>query len=210
MSRGWLGVLIQDVTRELAESFEMDKPRGALVAKVLDDSPAAEAGFQVGDIVLSFDGRTVNRSSDLPPIVGSTQVGSRVPVQVLREGKTLELTVRTAELPEEETLRASGKPPEPGTAKANSLGVTVADLSDEKRKELDAPEHGVLVTEVSDGPAKRAGIRAGDLILMLNSRKVKDADAFTAISDSLEAGKAVSVLVQRQGNPIFLAVKPGD
>lgn len=210
VSRGWLGVLIQDVTRELAESFEMDKPRGALVAKVLDDSPASDAGFQVGDIVLSFDGRSVDRSSDLPPIVGSTDVGSRVPVKVLREGNTLELTVRTAELPEEETVRAAGKPAQPGTAQANSLGVTVADMSAEKRKELDAPEHGVLVTEVRDGPAKRAGIRPGDLILMLNSRKVKDAGAFTEISESLEAGKAVSVLVQRQGNPIFLAVKPGD
>ena len=139
-----------------------------------------------------------------------TEVGSRVPVKVLREGKTMELTVRTAELPEEDEIRTAGRRPVPGTAEANALGVSVADLSDEKRKELDAPEHGVLVTEVKDGPAKRAGIRAGDLILMLNSRKVADAAAFSEISGSLEPGKAVSVLVQRQGNPIFLAVKPGD
>ena len=131
-------------------------------------------------------------------------------MQVLREGKTIELTVRTAELPEEEELRASAPGSEAPTAKANSLGVTVEDLTPAKRKELDAPEHGVLVTEVAEGPAKRAGIRAGDLILMLNSRKVENAAVFTELSASLSPGKAVSVLVQRQGNPIFLAVKPGD
>jgi serine protease Do len=209
VSRGWLGVLIQDVTRELAESFGMEKPAGALVAKVLADSPASEAGFQVGDIVLSFDGQDVERSSDLPPIVGSTRVGTDVPVAILREGKTVQLTVRTAELPEEDALRASARE-EPGSASAGKLGITVVDMSAEQRKENDAPEHGVLVTKVDDGPAKKAGIQPGDLVLMLNNVKVKDAASFKELAGGLAAGKSVSILVQRQGNPIFLALKPED
>jgi serine protease Do len=209
VSRGWLGVLIQDVTRELAESFGMEKPAGALVAKVLADSPASEAGFQVGDIVLSFDGQDVERSSDLPPIVGSTRVGTDVPVAILREGKTVQLTVRTAELPEEDALRASARE-EPGSASAGKLGITVVDMSAEQRKENDAPEHGVLVTKVDDGPAKKAGVQPGDLVLMLNNVKVKDAASFKELAGGLAAGKSVSILVQRQGNPIFLALKPED
>ena len=207
VSRGWLGVLIQDVTRELAESFGMSKPQGALVAKVLQDSPAANAGFEVGDIVLAFDGHEVDRSSDLPPIVGSTRVGSDVPVKILRDGKTLELTVRTAELPEEGEIKLSGND-RPGSASADRLGITVADMTAQQREENDAPEHGVLVTEVKDGPAKQAGVRAGDLVLMLDNAKVKDADAFRDMAGKLPAGKTVSILVQRQGNPIFLALKP--
>ena len=114
VSRGWLGVLIQDVTRELAESFKMRKPAGALVAKVLPDSPASEAGFEVGDIVLEFNGRGVSRSSDLPPIVGQTPVGTRVPVRILRNGESKTLYVKTAELPGEEELQATA-PARPGT-----------------------------------------------------------------------------------------------
>jgi len=207
VSRGWLGVLIQDVTRELAESFGMDKPQGALVAKVLDDSPASKAGFEVGDIVLSFDGNDVDRSSDLPPIVGSTRVGTDVPVKILRNGKTVRLTVRTAELPEESNLRAAA-PDKPGTASDDKLGITVADMSEEQRQENEAPEHGVLVTEVRDGPAKRAGVRSGDLVLMLDNSKVTDIAAFKRLASELPEGKAISILVQRQGNPIFLALKP--
>jgi len=207
VSRGWLGVLIQDVTRELAESFGMDKPQGALVAKVLPDSPAERAGFEVGDIVLSFAGEAVERSSDLHPIVGSTRVGTDVPVRILRNGRTVELTVRTAELPEEDPLRAA-RSDEPGTARAELLGITVADLSPEQREQHEAPAHGVLVTEVHDGPAKEAGVRAGDLVLMLDNAKVENARVFKEMATALSPGKAVSMLVQRQGNPIFLALKP--
>jgi serine protease Do len=202
-----LGVLIQDVTRELAESFGMAKPQGALVAKVLSDSPASKAGFEVGDIVLSFDGRQVERSSDLPPIVGSTRVGTDVPVTILREGKTRELVVRTAELPEEAAVQASAVD-KPGAARADKLGITVADLTAQQREENDAPEHGVLVTEVGEGPAKQAGIRTGDIVLLLDNTKVKDAETFKTLAGQLAAGKAISILVQRQGNPIFLALKP--
>jgi serine protease Do len=207
VSRGWLGVLIQDVTRELAESFGMDKPQGALVAKVLPDSPASKAGFEVGDIVLEFDGHAVDRSSKLPPIVGATPVGTDVPVIISRNGETVQLMVRTVELPEADEVQAALRE-RPGTAKADSLGITVADLSPEQRKESDAPAHGVLVTKLDNGPAKKAGVRVGDLVLMLDNIKVPSAKAFKGIVRNLSPGKAVPLLVQRQGNPIFLALKP--
>ncbi|MDX1528827.1 MAG: PDZ domain-containing protein, partial [Gammaproteobacteria bacterium] len=192
-----------------AESFGMEKPEGALIAKVLPDSPAEKAGFQVGDIVLEFGGRHVNRSSELPPIVGSTQVGERVPVQILREGKSRTLKVLIAELPEEEELKLASRAPE-GGATADKLGVTVIDLTAEQREEHDIKDNGVLVDSVSPGPASRAGVRKGDVILMLNNTKVKDSAHFKELSKDLPKDKAVSVLVQRQGNPIFLALKADD
>ncbi|MDH3413865.1 MAG: DegQ family serine endoprotease [Gammaproteobacteria bacterium] len=209
VSRGWLGVLIQDVTRELAESFGMGKPEGALIAKVLPESPAEKAGFQVGDIVLEFGGRYVNRSSELPPIVGSTQVGERVPVRILREGKSKTLTVLIAELPEEDELKLATSEQE-GGAKADKLGLTVIDLTSEQREKQDVKENGVLVENVSPGPASRAGVKKGDIILMLNNTKVKDSAHFKELAKDLPQDKAVSVLVQRQGNPIFLALKADE
>ena len=209
VSRAWLGVLIQDVTRELAESFSMEKPQGALVAKVLEDSPASAAGLQVGDIVLAFSDQDVNRSSDLPPIVGNTQVGIEVPVKILREGKTMQLMVKTAELPEEDQLRL-GSRARPGTAADSKLGIDVAELTDEQRKTQNAPEHGVLVTEVRKGPAELAGIKKGDLLLMLDNQKIKDSKEFKELTKAIPSGKTISVLVQRQGNPIFLALKTGE
>lgn len=206
VSRGWLGVLIQDVTRELAESFGMVKPGGALIAKVLPDSPAEGAGFQVGDVVLSFNEQEVKRSSDLPPIVGRTRVGTKVPVEVLRDGESRTLYVVTAELPEQEAV-AEAAVEEPDTAEANKLGLAVTDLTPEQREQLESKDHGVLVTDVGDGPARSAGIRKGDVILMLNGVKVENSTEFQSLASDLPAGKAVSILVQRQGNPIFLALK---
>jgi len=206
VSRGWLGVLIQDVTRELAESFGMERPQGALIAKVLAGSPAERAGLQVGDVVLEFNGHAVERSSDLPPIVGSTRVGVEVPVVILRDGNALRLEVLTAELPDEDDIELASSVG-PGSTTTNRLGVAVADLTDEQREELEVPEHGVIVREVGDGPAREAGIREGDVVLMLNNKNVEDAEHFKRLAEELPAGKAVSILVQRGGNPIFLALK---
>ena len=153
VSRGWLGVLIQDVTLELAESFGMAKPQGALVAKVLDGSPAERAGFEVGDILLSFDEHSIERSSDLPPIVGRTRVGREVPVEILRNGESVILNVTTDELPDDDELRVAAAR-SPQAVEANKLGLTVRDLSDEERASLDIGDQGVLVSAVSDGPGQ--------------------------------------------------------
>ena len=206
VSRGWLGVLIQDVTRELAESFGMDKPQGALVARVLDASPAKRAGFEVGDILLSFDENAIERSSDLPPIVGRTRVGREVAVEILRGGESMTLRVTTDELPAEDELQvaAAGSPDD---VEETKLGIVVRDMTEEERVSVDVAEQGVVVSGISTGPAERAGIRTGDLILMLNNHKVANSDDFERLAAELPQGKAVSVLVQRQGNPIFLALK---
>ena len=205
VSRGWLGVLIQDVTRELAESFGMGKPQGALIAKVLPDSPADEAGFRVGDIVLAFNEEAVDHSSDLPPIVGRTRVGTKVPVAILRDGKSQTLEVVIAELPAEDDIKLATKDG-PKSATDNKLGLAVADLTPDQLQEHDV-DHGVIVEKVEDGPARRAGIRAGDLVLMLNNEKVNNSEHFKELASGLPAGKSVSALVQRRGNPVFLALK---
>ena len=205
VSRGWLGVLIQDVTRELAESFGMERPYGALVSKVLDDSPAAASGFKVGDVIIEFDGREVERSGALPPIVGRTKVGKSVPVIVMRNGKRTTLHVTLGELPEEEEMKLSAAKEK---ASAGRLGLIVADPTAEQRSELELnDEEGVLVQSVEEGPAARAGIRPGDLIQRLDNVAVKDADHFAKLAAELPEGKALPVLVLRGGSPLFLALK---
>ncbi len=205
VSRGWLGVLIQDVTRELAESFDMDHPHGALIAKVLDKGPAELAGIEVGDIIIEYDSKKINFSSDLPPLVGSTVVDSKVPVKIIRRGKLQTIKVKISELPADDQLVASNEPaPE---ASVNSLNVTVKDLNANQRKELDVDDHGVLIEEVGTGPARDAGIRRGDILLLLNNIKVKNAAHFEQLLKEMPAGKSVPVLIQRRGGPVFLALK---
>ncbi len=205
VSRGWLGVIIQDVTRELAESFGMSKPQGALISKVLPDSPAEKNKLQVGDVILEFNGKRVISSTDLPPIVGSTPVGDKVPVLVMRDGKRTTLKVQLGELPDEDRKVASTETPK--ATKTSRLGVSVADLSPQQREELELESGGVLVEQVEKGAAADAGIRQGDVILRLNNEPVKDARDFGKQVKKLPAGKNVPVLVQRRGGPSFLALK---
>ena len=210
VSRGWLGVLIQDVTRDLAESFGMDKPMGALISRVLPDSPAGKAGLEVGDIIIEFNGKKVYYSSDLPPLVGRVRPGSIATLKIVRNGKTLTKKVKIEQLPEEDELElASGRG---GTAKVdNRLGAVVANLSEEQRKELKLEEQGgVLIEKVQEGPAKEAGLRRGDVILMLNNVKVKSVKQLKKLLEKLPEGKAIPLLVQRRGNPLFLAITLGE
>lgn len=209
VSRGWLGVLIQDVTRELAESFGMQRPHGALIAKVLEGGPAEKAGFEVGDIVTKFAGSDISFSADLPPLVGNSKVGSNVPVEIIRRGKTKTLTVKIAELPEEDELKlASGGGG--SSIKSNTLNISVKDLTREQREELQIEDHGVLVDSVADGPAKKAGIRSGDVLLLINNIQIKDAEHFDKIVKDLPKDKSIPILIQRRGGPIFLALKLTD
>jgi serine protease Do len=209
VSRGWLGVLIQDITRELAESFGMSQPAGALVAKVLDDSPAGKAGIKVGDVIIEYNGETVHYSSDLPHLVGRTRVGSDAKLKVLRDGKTHNLKVRIGELPaEDDMVEARG---EPKKIKADRLGLTVSELTTEQRKALEVPEGGVLVDEAKTGVAAEAGIQRGDVIVKLNNQDVTDVRGFRQLVDELPAGRSVPVLVIRRSGPLFMALRvPGD
>ncbi len=202
VSRGWLGVLIQDVNRDLAESFGMEKPMGALVARVLENGPAAAAGIQVGDVIVEFAGKPVHASSDLPHLVGRTTAGSDAKVKVIREGKTRTLTVRIGELPAEEELAIAADGGD--RTSDNRLGLTVEPLPVEAREK---GERGVVVREVRSGPAEKAGVRRGDVILRINGVEVTGLDQFREVARKLPAGKSVPVLVQRQGSPMFLALR---
>lgn len=208
VTRGWLGVLIQDVTADLAESFDMDKPRGALVSRVLPDSPASRAGFEVGDIILAFNGEKVNHSKDLPPLVGRTPVNESVPVRVLRQGKTRTLKVVIGELPAEDEIRVAND--EPKTSQLNRIGVTVSELTDAQRKMIEIDAGGVLVNEI-DGAAAQAGIRRGDVITMLNNEKISGIEQFEKVVKKLPANQSVPVLIHRaRSGPVFLALKITD
>ena len=205
VSRGWLGVIIQDVTRDLAESFGMRKPMGALIAQVMPDSPAEKSGLMVGDVIMEFNGRDVVSSTDLPPIVGRTPVGDKVPVLVMREGKQTRLRVQLGELPEDEVKVAASQAPK--ATMTRRLDITVTDLTDQQRKEMELGTEGVLVEQVERGAAAEAGIRRGDIILRLNHQPVQSAKDFERLVKDLPAGGTVPVLVQRRGGPTFLALK---
>ena len=202
--RGWLGVRIQDITRELAESFEMDKPHGALVAHVLPNSPADKAGLKVGDVIVAFNGESVNRSSSLPPLVGSADISKAAKVEIIRNKHSKTLSVKLENLPddEKELLSEKTKP------KANSiLGMLLKDLTKELRSRLKIEKYGVIVESVTNGAASNAGIRSGDIIMQMDGDDIKNTQHIKQLADKIKKGRFVSVLINRQGNPIFLALK---
>lgn len=207
VSRGWLGVLIQDVTRELAESFDMERPRGALVAKVLPDSPAERGGLQVGDIIVRFDGQAVESSSALPPLVGMTPLERDVEVEIVRQGKRSTRRIVIGELPSEEEIAAAGGQRPRMHREKNRLGVVVSDLNPEQREQYQIEQGGVLVTEIQAGPARTAGIREGDVILTINNEAIDSVAQFEKLVAEMEAEKNVAVLVQRDSGPLFLALR---
>lgn len=205
VSRGWLGVVIQNVTRELAESFGLSKPQGALVSRVMPESPAAKAGIQTGDVILKFNGKPISTSSSLPPLVGRTKVGDSVPVQVMRNKKKETLQVKIEKLADEEgPVKVGGKP---GRLVDDRLAIEIAALTDKQRELYDVEKGGVIVVNVEKGAAGKAGIRRGDVILSLNNLQVTGTKQFLDIARELPEDEAVPVLVQRQQGAIFLALK---
>jgi serine protease Do len=208
VSRGWLGVVIQDVTRELAESFGLKKPRGALVSKVVAGSPAQKAGFEPGDVILQFDGKKVPTSSDLPPIVGRTKIGKTVDVLVMRENNRKVLKVKVEELPEsDELIKTDAKS---GRLFDERLAIEVMDLTKAQRDKLDIKKGGAIVAKLEAGVAASAGVRNGDVVLSLNGEKIKNARHFLDLAKDLPEGRAVPMLVQRGSGAIFLALKIDD
>ena len=195
VTRGRLGVQIGDVSKDVAESLGLGKVRGVEVSLVEPGGPAEKAGIKVGDIILKFNGAAIERSTDLPRLVGATSIGSRAVVTLWRRGAQQDITVGIAALEEEKTVASKPVPKTPKPdATPNAIGLHVSDLSDEKRRELNAD--GVLV-EASEGGAARSGVRSGDLILQINNVEIKDARQFNAIVAKLDAKKPVALLVRR-------------
>ncbi len=199
VSRGWLGVMIQEVTPELAQSFNLDKPRGALVGQVLPDSPAQAAGIQVGDIIVAFNSQPVNQSRELPPLVGRIRPGASIPLILIREGKEQTVTIKLEELPEDaKQEKAIAVPPSKGR-----LGLTVTELPADQRQE---GVKGVWVKDVSEGPAASAGIRPGDIITRINNVEITDPAQFTEQVKQLPTGRPIPVLIKRDNGALFLAL----
>lgn len=196
VTRGRIGVVIQSVTQDLAESFGMKAPKGAIVSQVERDGPAAKAGLQEGDIITAVNGKAIDDSVDMPVIIGSMAPGSIAKLSIIRNNKDMTLDVKVEEAPNESASSNASK-----TAAANKLGVTVRPLNDEEKAK--AETEGLLVTE-STGAARKAGIREGDIIVNVNGVKIKKTDDLARV---LEKNKNLRVLVQRRDGRIFIPVR---
>jgi serine protease Do len=210
VSRGWLGVIIQDVTRELAESFGMDIPGGALVSRLLPDTPAERSDLAVGDVIIKFNTHEVGRQKDLPPIVGTTKIGAKVPVEVIRAGKNKTLMVTIEELPENLSTAQNKSGDNLNKIEKNPLNIVVETPSQEEREQYQIEDYGVVVKSLEEGPASLAGIREGDVILLLDNEKVNNVEKFDRLIEKIPRNKSIPILIQRRGNPTFLALKLED
>lgn len=214
--RGWLGVRIQTVTPEIAESLGLGKARGALVSTVTPDGPAAKAHIEAGDVIVAFDGKDVTEMHRLPRIVAEASVDKTVPVTVLRKGKETVLQVKIGELnghdeaEEKETEKETARPSVAGTEKIEDLGLTVAPVSvaTRKRFELDKDSTGVVVTNVgTEGPASDNGIQTGDVISEASQHELKTPkDLAELVKKAKKDGKPILLLIDRKGDMRFVAI----
>lgn len=206
VSRGWLGIGIQEISKELAESFGMKSTNGALVSNVEKGSPAEKGGLEPGDVILKFDNKTIETSVDLPRVVGATKPGKQVPVEILRKGNTRNLSITLGEMPtEKDEVVVSSKAP--AKTEVNRLGLILRDLTPQQKKRINGG-NGLLVVE-SQAPAAQAGIRRGDVILGLNNSEVQSLEQFDQQLAAIPAGKTVALLVLRDGNTLYVPVKIG-
>ena len=208
VSRGRIGVVIQEVTKELADSFGLTKPQGALVNAVEKDGPADKAGVEVSDIILSFDGKSVGSSSELPRIVSATHPGSKVDMQVWRNGAIKDLSVTVGEIPADKVARRDSERAKPAEVAANRLGLVLSELSADQRKELDITG-GLAVDEVRGAP--RADIRKGDIILALIHKGInteaKSVAQFNETLNAIDKSVTITLHVRRGDNQSFVTIK---
>lgn len=197
--RGWLGVLIQEVSRDLALSFGLEKPMGALVAQASESGPAGKAGIQPGDIIVKFNNIEVEKSTALPPLVGLVRPGRSIAVDIVRNGQRLTLDVTIEELPASDQVASKIKPP---AEKDAVLGMVIDDLPIERDGEA-----GVLVKDVIGDPARSAGIRPADIISQIGGTEIKDVVSLKEIVKRLPADRPIPVLVVRGGNSTFLTLR---
>jgi serine protease Do len=207
VSRGMIGVQIQNVDREQAKALALPRIGGALVNKVTPGSGADKAGVQVGDVILGFAGREIVLSADLPPLVGSTRPGTRADLTIWRDGKTLTLPVTVSELPVDGSSLAGPRGGSPEAVAGNPLGIVAENVGAEQRKQLGiAGDEGIVVTHITGTIARRAGLAPGDVILMVGRKPVKSVSDFNAMVKAAKPGDSIMLLVRRDEQTQFLAL----
>ena len=207
VTRGWLGIGIQEITKDLAESFGMKSTNGALVAGVEKGGPAEKGGLEAGDVIVKFDGKTITTSSDLPRIVGATKPGKVASVEILRKGASRTLNITIGEMPTSKDEPVVS-PKAPAKPEVNRIGLVLRDLTPQQKKQLNG-KNGLLVLD-AQGPAAQAGIRRGDVILGLNNSEVQNLEQFNKQLAAVASGKTVALLVLRGDNTLYVPVKVGS
>jgi serine protease Do len=203
VARGWLGVLIQRVDRDLAESFGLDRPSGALINKVFPDSPADQAGLKEGDIIIEFNGKHIDLSTDLPHVVGRTKVETEVDVLIVRDREKQTIKLAVGLLPENVRQASRGS----GLRDFESrIGLVVRDLSVEEKEDGDV-KHGVVVERVLEGAGRAAGIKKGDIITLLDNEHIRSSEDFEELVKNIPDERAVPIRIVRRGSPAFLVIK---
>lgn len=206
VSRGWLGVIIQEVSKDLAESFGLEKAEGALVAKVLPNSPAAKGGIKVGDIILKFEGSAINLSADLPHKVGVVPPGNTAQLEIVRSGEQMNLSLVIGTLPSDKKLASSSRSQRQGALTNNPLNAVLSDLSSAQKQQFSL-DNGVLVKRILEGVGARAGLLPGDIITMLNGTSVQSVSHLLELIKLSPKNKVVPMRIVRRGSPLFIPIK---
>ena len=205
VSRGRIGVVIQEVTKELAESFGLPRASGALVNSVEKGGPAEKAGIEASDVILKFDGKNITSSADLPRIVAQSRPGSKVTVQIWRKGASRDVAITVGEMPEEKVAQRSGrKESKPGNVVAR-LGLTLSELTADQRKELGLS--GGLLVEDTQGAAAKAGIRRGDVLMAINNQDVKSVEQLNQLLGQFEKARSVALLIRRGDGALYVPLR---
>lgn len=204
VNRGWMGVSIANVSQELAEAFDLDTPHGALVNQVVEGSPAEEAGFESGDVIVLFNGQEIVTSGDLPYYVGLTAPGTEASVEIIRDGRIRTINMTVGSLPED-NLTLANRP----ELQLNNLGVEVAELDEETRNQLSL-QTGVVVERVLGEVAREAGFREGDILISINGEEIDSVSEFNKVVADLPTNRAFPVLVARGSRQSFFTVRIPD
>jgi serine protease Do len=205
ITRGWLGIAIQEITKELAESFGMKNTNGALVAGIVKSGPAEKSGLETGDVILKFDGKTITSSADLPRAVGATKPGKVAAVEILRKNVAKTINITVGEMPNDPNDEVQTNKQPSTKSEVNKIGLTLKELTPAQKKKL-GDKNGLLVIE-SAGAAAQAGIRRGDVILGLNNSEIQNTEQFNKQINAAAAGKTVAILVQRADNTLYVPIK---
>src|SRR5450830_1572721 len=208
ITRGWLGIAIQEINKDIADSFGLKSTNGALVAGVEKGSPAEKSDLQAGDVITKFDGKPIVSSADLPRAVGATRPGKAVPVEILRKGAVKTLTVTVSEMPADKDEVADSSPKSISKPEINRIGLTLKELTSQQKKKLN-DKNGLLVVN-SQGPAATAGIRKGDVVLGINNNDIQSLDQFNKQLAAVVNGKTVALLIMREGDTLYVPIKIAD